>query len=142
MHLLYYWRPDNYRKDAQRSLNYTLVQNSPAMLKASAGDSLWAFTRNERGTYVLAAELVVRNVEQITGEEYGRYCVTGDPKASRYFDVDAGKDAEECVRKLSIPAKAEALGQSFQGTAAVRELNDADHAMLRAFANGLAELAT
>lgn len=140
--LLYYWRPDVYADDRAYGLgDFHLNQNSPAMLEASPGDSLWAFTRNSRREYVLAAELLVRAVTRnAPGFHYGRYRVWGDLRRSRYFDVDAGSDAAALVRSLAIRAGSEHLGKSFQGHAAVRLLTDADHQRVAAFARSLPTL--
>jgi hypothetical protein len=137
MHLLYYWKPDNFREDEKYGRSFTLVQNNPAMLRATKGDSLWAFTRNSRGTYVLAANLVIEAVGQVTDSEYGRYCAQGSSTSSRYFDIERGEDIEPLIRKLSVKAEADALGQSFQGPAAVRIITDSDHGALKAFARDL-----
>lgn len=39
---------------------YHLNQANPMLHEIDIGDSLWAFTRSKLGTYVLAAELVVK----------------------------------------------------------------------------------
>lgn len=76
MPLLYYWRPDNYRRDLDWGAAYHLNQASRTMHEIELGDSLWAFTHNEQGDYVLAAELVVRaKTFNRRGFEYGRYRV-------------------------------------------------------------------
>lgn len=139
MHLLYYWKPSNYRKDSEHERSYTLVQNSEAMKSVEHGETLWAFTRNADGRYVLAAALVIDRVEPCVEEPYGRYCAYAIQAKSRYFDVDAGRDVEGTIRGLSVAARAAALGQSFQGSAAVRELEDSDHASLTKFATDLPE---
>lgn len=139
MSLLYYWRPDNHRRDRGFGFGYHLNQGNPILASAGAGDSVWAFTRRARDkAYVLAAELVVRAVTMNReGYRYGRYRIWGDLERSRYFDVDAGPEAERLVRSLSPRADAEILAQSFQGHAAVRSLTSADHSMLAAFARDL-----
>jgi hypothetical protein len=57
MPLLYHWRGDNYRDDLDRGAAYHLNQGNPALHDIAIGDSLWAFTRREDGTYGLAAKL-------------------------------------------------------------------------------------
>jgi hypothetical protein len=139
MPLLYYWRFDNYARDRAFGFGYHLNQDSPAMSRARPGDSLWAFTRRRGdGLYVLAAELVVRAVTRnVPRYRYGAYRAWGDLERSRYFDVEAGPNAEPLLRRLSVPARARHLGQSFQGAAAVRVLTEADHRLLTALAAGL-----
>lgn len=139
MSFLYYWRPDNHRRDRRFGFGYHLNQSSPLLAEARAGESVWAFTRRASdGGYVLAAELVVRAVTtNRPGYRYGRYRVWGDLARSRYFDVDGSADAERLIRSLSVRAGAARLGQAFQGQAAVRRLSEADAALLAAFARGL-----
>jgi 5-methylcytosine-specific restriction enzyme A len=139
MPLLYYWRADNHARDQEFGFGYHLSQNSPAMASAGPGDSLWAFTRRRRdGLYILAAELVVRTVTRNRPSyRYGTYRAWGDLERSRYFDVEAGADAEPVIRRLTVSARGQHLGQSFQGHAAVRALGAADHRLLAAVAADL-----
>jgi hypothetical protein len=55
---------------------------------------------------------------------------SGDLERSRYFDIDAGPNAEPLIRALSVRAVSQRLGQSFQGHAAVRQITEADHRLL------------
>lgn len=131
MALLYYWRPDNYRQDAEFGFGFHLNQNSPAMLKARPGDGLWAFTRRKDGAYALAAHLIVKGITyNVPRYRYGKYRLWADQRRSRYFDVEASPQSESIIRSLSIRADARHLGQSFQGNAAVRELTPADDLLL------------
>jgi 5-methylcytosine-specific restriction enzyme A len=140
--LLYYWKPRIYARDRDYGLgDFHLNQNSPAMLQVGLGDSLWAFTRNARGTYVLAAELIVRAVTHNTaGYKYGKYRIWGDLRRSRYFDVELGADIEPVIRALTIRSQAQHLGQAFQGHAAVRPITPADHQALVTFSRDLPAL--
>ena len=135
VNLLYYWRPDNYRRDRRFGFGYHLNQNSPALAHAGRGDTVWAFTRNQRGRYVLASALVVRAVTRNTpGYRYGRFRVWGDLDCTRYFDVDAAPGSEDLIRHLNVTARSETLGRSFQGGSAVRRLDPRDHQLLADFA--------
>jgi len=138
MPLLYFWRGDNYRRDLDMGAGYNLNQANPLLHSIDIGDSLWAFTRNRLGDYVLAAELVVsaktRNPKTF---RYGSYRIWGSLEKSRYFVVDGQPSIEALIRGLSCSPRADLLGQSFQGRNAVRELSLADHRALRAFAKGL-----
>ena len=139
MPLLYYWQPDNYRRDASFGFGYHLNQNSPAMSTAVAGDSVWAFTRR-RGDrlYVLAAELVVRAVTRNPPNyRYGAFRLWGDLHRSRYFDIAVSPNAEPLIRTLGVRSGAQRLGQSFQGHAAVRPISVLDHQLLAGFATDL-----
>src|SRR5690606_26018838 len=101
----------------------------------AAGDSLWAFTqRRSDGSYVLAAELVVRALTKNPANyRYGQWRIWGDLHRSRYFDVDFGPRVEPVIRALGVKAAASRLGQSFQGHAAVRLISPAAHRMLAEF---------
>jgi 5-methylcytosine-specific restriction enzyme A len=142
MPLLYYWRPDNYRRDRDFGFGFHLNQNSPAMAAVSPGESLWAFTRRPRDSqYVLAAELIVKAVTQNPGNyRYGRWRIWGDLERSRYFDVDLGPRVDPVVRQLGIKASAARLAQSFQGAAAVRSISATAHELLAAYAQDIAVL--
>jgi 5-methylcytosine-specific restriction protein A len=71
------------------------------------------------------------------GFRYGPYRVWGDLQRSRYFRIDDQPDISLLVRSLSVDAKADVLGRSFQGRAAVRVLTNADHLRLLAYAKSL-----
>lgn len=138
MALLYYWRPDNYRRDLDFGAGYHLNQSSPVLHRVELGDSVWAFTRNATGHYVLAAELVVRaKTRNPSGFRYGTYRIWGDLKRSRYFKVDEQNDAEAVLRAVSGRHSTTLLGRAFQGRAAVRNLSPEGHAMLTALARDL-----
>lgn len=138
MPLLYYWRPDNYRRDLDYGAGYHLNQANPLLHEVDLGDSLWAFTRNRTGRYVLAAELIVKaKTHNPPNFRYGRYRVWGDLHRSRYFEVECQPSVEQVIRELSITANARYLGQSFQGHAAVRQLTALDHQILTALAADL-----
>jgi 5-methylcytosine-specific restriction enzyme A len=138
MPLLYFWRGDNYRRDLDMGAGYNLNQANQLLHSIDLGDSLWAFTRNRLGEYVIAAELVVsaktRNPQTF---RYGSYRLWGSLEKSRYFQVDGQPCAEPLIRELSCSPRADVLGQSFQGRNAVREINSADHRLLHAFAKSL-----
>lgn len=138
VNLLYYWQPDNYKRDRRFGFGYHLNQNSPALTRAATDDTVWAFTRDRVGRYVLAAALVVRAVTRnAPSYRYGRYRAWGDVDSTRYFDVDAAPGAGELIRHLKIRAHADNLGQSFQGHSAVRPLDLQDHLLLADFAADL-----
>lgn len=65
MSVLYYWRPDNYIRDRKFGFGYHLNQNSPVLTSLQAGNSVWAFTRDGLGRYILAAELVVNSLHRV-----------------------------------------------------------------------------
>ena len=86
VHLLYFWRGDNYRRDLDYGVGFHLNQANPLLHQIGIGESLWAFTRNTDGRYVLAAELVISaKTMNPRGYRYGPYRVWGDLTRSRYF---------------------------------------------------------
>ncbi len=138
MSLLYYWRGDNYRRDLDAGASYHLNQGNSALHEIEAGESLWAFTRRTDGTYVLAAELVVKaKTLNPPGYRYGPFRVWGDLTKSRYFRVGDQSDISHLIRGLSIKAGGDSLGRAFQGYAAVRRLDARDDKFLRSFAASL-----
>ncbi len=71
------------------------------------------------------------------GFRYGSFRVWGDLEKSRYFKVDDQPDVSNLIRSLSVKANAKVLGQSFQGDAAVRQIDGDDHKRLLAYAKAL-----
>ncbi len=146
MHLLYYLKRDLY--DAEQHTDdfedFTLNQNAPAMLRVKEGESIWAFTLLDDGVYALVTEFVVAaKGENAPGRPFGQHRVEANLERSKLFALEdpAQKDFEALVRRqLSITANAAALGQSFQGHAAVREITEEDHQHLKAFAQNLTAL--
>jgi 5-methylcytosine-specific restriction protein A len=138
---LYYWRPDNYARDRRFGFGYHLNQNSAVLAGLHPGETLWAFTRDRFGRYVLAAALAVKAVTRNPPNyRYGTHRVWGDLDQTRYFDIDVGAGAEELIRHLQITTNASILAQSFQGHRAVKSLADADHRLLIQFARDLQTL--
>jgi hypothetical protein len=126
VHLLYFWRGDNYRRDLDHGVGFHLNQANPLLHGIGLGESLWAFTRNTNGRYALAAELVVSaKTMNPRGFRYGPYRIWGDLRQSRYFHVDGQPDISQLIHSLDLKAKAHVLGRSFQGNAAVRPLEKA-----------------
>jgi hypothetical protein len=138
MPLLYYWRADNYSRDLDLGAGYHLNQSNSLLHQIEIGESLWAFTRAKNGTYVLAAELVIKaKTINPPNFRYGKYRVWGDLKSSRYFKVDNQPRIEQIIRSLSVRANAEILGRAFQGHAAVRQITQNDHQILSIAAKNL-----
>lgn len=138
MALLYYWRSDNYWRDLDMGAGYHLNQANPLLHQIEMGDSLWAFTRNRNGQYVLAAELIVKaKTQNPPNFRYGRYRLWGDVHHSRYFQIEGQPGVEQIIRVLSCKTNARALGQSFQGHNAVKLINQQDHLLLQSAARDL-----
>jgi hypothetical protein len=129
--LLYYWKPSIYRSDLDEGASYNLNHANSLLHEIEVGDSLWAFTRNSKGDYVLAAELVVKSKTRNSPDfKYGPYRVWGDLNRSRYFDTEALESIESVLRSFNLTANASRLGQSFQGFASVRKLSEEEHRVL------------
>lgn len=138
MHLLYYWKRENYQRDLDYGAGYHLNQRNSLMHEIEVGESLWAFTRNRNGRYVLAAQLVARaKTHNPPNFRYGTYRVWGDLDQSCYFKTEGQPSVEQIIRKLSPKTNAPYLGQSFQGKAAVRRITQQDHLVLSEFAQEL-----
>jgi hypothetical protein len=138
MHLLYYWKRENYVRDLDYGAGYHLNQSNPLMHKIAIGESLWAFTRDAQGRYVLAAELIARaKTHNPPNFRYGQYRVWADLSRSKYFETDNQPRVEHVIRQLSPKTQARYLGQSFQGNAAVREITQQDHQVLSRLSSDL-----
>lgn len=139
MPILYYWHPENYRRDLDMGAGFHLNQSNPLLHSIEIGDSIWAFTRNKQGRYVLAAELIVKaKTQNPPNFRYGQYRVWGDLTHSRYFLADDNApSAEQIIRSLSVKSNAVRLGQSFQGHAAIRIITSQDHQILLTIAKNL-----
>ena len=144
-HLLYHWRYDNYRRDLDMGVGFHLNQKSPRLHEIERGESLWAFTRvkdrQQQDRYVLAAELVChQKTTNPEGFRYGRHRVWGHLERSRYFELSAQPDITPLIRgfELKTGRAGQALGQSFQGNAAVRAISEEAHEQLKTWAQDLA----
>lgn len=62
MPLLFHWVGANYRYDMSAGRPDNLNQNSLVMLRARRDERMWAFTRREDGTYVLALRGLVKSM--------------------------------------------------------------------------------
>jgi 5-methylcytosine-specific restriction enzyme A len=138
MHLLYYWRGDNYYKDLDAGAGYHLNQANPLLHRIDVGESLWSFTRRRDGIYVLAAELIVKaKTTNPSNFRYGKYRIWGDINYSRYFNIDNQPSIEKVIRSLSCNVNAKVLGQSFQGLSAVKLISHTDNDLLKLMATDL-----
>jgi hypothetical protein len=103
MHLLYFWRGDNYRRDLDHGVGFHLNQSNSILHQCCIGESLWAFTRRPDGRYALAAQLVASaKTLNPRGFRYGAFRLWGDLRLSRYFKIDSQPDISALVRSLSI----------------------------------------
>lgn len=139
--LFFFWTWKHYVNDMrQLGMTYQLNHDNRLMHSLRRRDHIWAFTRRDEKTYVLAMDLVVELIRQNRpgdqGAKYGKYCAVGNPQACRYFDVETAPDAEQLIRKLGFfrdDAKVDTAGQMLQGINAVRPLTGEEHVELMAF---------
>ena len=141
MSVLFFWIGNNYREAISYGKGYHLNQNNELIYKLKSGEHIWAFTRREDKTYVLALDMVVvgtkLNNKGDPGYEYGMYHADGDRQSSRYFNVTLGVDIDQKIRSLSFFPKAKVLGHSFQGRNGVRKLTAGDEQILISFASSV-----
>lgn len=84
VHLLYFWRGENCRRDLDHGVGFHLNQSNPLLHQIGIGKSLWAFTRKLDGRYALATELVVSaKTLNPRGFRYGPYRVWGDLSSAK-----------------------------------------------------------
>jgi putative restriction endonuclease len=138
MPLLYYWRGDNFYRDLDMGAGYHLNQANPLLHQIEIGDSLWAFTRRRDGTYVLAAELIIKaKTINPPSFRYGKYRVGVDINYSRYFQIQNQPSVGSVIRSLSCKSNARILGMSFQGLSAVKLISQKDAEILKMLAKEL-----
>jgi hypothetical protein len=103
MHLLAYWRIDNYLRDLDEGAGFNYNSRQSRLHTAiQEGESLWLFTvlKNPPRCY-LAARLIVRaKTVNPLGYKYGDYRVWGDLERSRYFKVRPEVASDEAFRIL------------------------------------------
>ena len=108
MHLLAYWRLDNYLRDLDEGAGFNFNSKQSRLHSAiESGESLWLFTSLKNPPRLfLVARLVVRSkTVNAPGYQYGDYRIWGDFNQSRYFRVrpeEAIEEAFDCLRSLQI----------------------------------------
>jgi hypothetical protein len=98
MHLLAYWRLDNYLRDLDEGAGFNFNSRQARLhSEIQVGESLWLFTvLKNPPRYFLAARLVVRaKTVNAPGYKYGDYRVWGDLHRSRYFKVRPDVSTDE-----------------------------------------------
>ena len=129
MSVLFHWKWTNYVKDTGWNTHkyaikdYNLTQDNELMYSLKPGEHIWAFTRWEEKTYVLAADLIVtKTVTPSPNPQYGLYCAYGDRQNSRYFNVNAQRNVEPLIKSLDVyvnkkgqTPKVRAMGSFSQG---------------------------
>ena len=144
MSVLFYWKYEDYVSDIAQGKAFRINHSNELISTLQPGDRVWAFTR-VAGMYTLAAELVVTGTQNNPSDSAsGPYRVSGDPKKTRYFDINQGVDFEPIVRQIfsQIPratrtSKFLGLSSFFDGPNAARSLNSAAEQTLSDFAKDL-----
>lgn len=103
MHVLAYWRLDNYLRDLDAGAGFNFNSEQSRLHSAmNVGDTLWLFTATPNPRrYYLVAKLVVR-AKTINSPtyKYRAYRVWGDLKKSKYFLLDPSQPNEEAFEVL------------------------------------------
>jgi hypothetical protein len=120
MHMLAYWRIDNYRRDLDEGAGFNYNSRQPRLhTEIELGESLWLFTvLKNPARFYLAARLVIR-AKTINPPEYkyGGYRVWGDLNRSRYFRIRPDVPSDEAFRVLQrLPLVSGSLGSCSQST--------------------------
>ena len=108
MHLLAYWRLDNYLRDLDEGAGFNFNSRQPRLhQEIEPGESLWLFTGlKSPPRYAVVARLVIRaKTTNPPGYRYGDYRVWGDLRGSRYFKLrpgNPGDDAFDVLRGLPL----------------------------------------
>jgi 5-methylcytosine-specific restriction protein A len=103
MHLLAYWRLDNYLRDLDEGAGFNFNSRQARLHSAiEPGEMLWLFTvvKNPPRFFVVAKLVVRSKTMNPPGFKYGDYRVWGDLKQSRYFKLRVEKQADEAFELL------------------------------------------
>src|SRR5437016_11885229 len=107
MHLLAYWRLDNYLRDLDEGAGFNFNSRQARLQSAiEPGETLWLFTvvknpprftvvKNPPRFFVVAKLVVRSKTMNPPAFKYGDYRVWGDLKRSRYFKLRAEEQADE-----------------------------------------------
>ncbi len=105
MHLLAYWRMDNYLRDLDEGAGFNFNSRQARLhTEIDLGESLWLFTvLKNPPRFFLAARLVIRaKTINPPGSKYGDYRVWGDLERSRYFKLRPEVPADEAFNVLQL----------------------------------------
>jgi hypothetical protein len=140
MPILYFWVRENYLSDTEDGPSSVALEQNAKWLgrPRDHGESLWAFTRNSRGDYVLVLHYKIGEIQNVGARGmYGTYQIIPKNGTTRWFDPEESESVERVIRSLSFKPKASPLGRNFQGHGAIRKITAADAAKLSRFADAL-----
>jgi 5-methylcytosine-specific restriction endonuclease McrA len=103
MHLLAYWRLDNYLRDLDEGAGFNFNSRQSRLHSAiGPGETLWLFTvvKNPPRFFVVARLVVRSKTMNPPGFKYGDYRVWGDLNRSRYFQLRVEERADEAFELL------------------------------------------
>ncbi|HSZ57794.1 MAG TPA: HNH endonuclease [Tepidisphaeraceae bacterium] len=146
MHLLAYWRLDNYLRDLDEGAGFNFNSRQSRLHSAiEFGETLWLFTVVKNPPrFFLAAKLVVRSktINPPTFK-YGAYRVWGDLRRSRYFRVDPMAKRSEAFRFLQgLPLESGTFSDCSpttlpQACQTIRGISPRGHQLLERFSESL-----
>ena len=108
MHLLAYWRLDNYLRDLDEGAGFNFNSRQARLHSAiEPGESLWLFTvvKNPPRFFIVANLVIRSKTTNPPGSKYGDYRVWGDLERSRYFQLrldEHGDEAFEFIGRLPL----------------------------------------
>jgi 5-methylcytosine-specific restriction endonuclease McrA len=146
MHLLAYWRWDNYVRDLDEGAGFNFNSKQPRLHSAiELGETLWLFTCIKAPPrYFLVAKLVVRSkTVNAPTFQYGKYRVWGDLTQSRYYRVRPDQPQDEAFELLRGLPLASGSFETFtrltlpQGCQTIRTVSPKGHQILDTFAQAL-----
>src|SRR5438552_3816902 len=142
MHLLAYWRLDNYLRDLDEGAGFNFNSRQSRLHSAiQPGETLWLFTvvKNPPRFFVVAKLVVRSKTMNPSGFKYGDYRVWGCLERSRYFKLrldQPGDEAFELLRRLALISGTLANSTRFnlpQACQTIRGLTPAAHTLLEEF---------
>ncbi|MEP0767428.1 MAG: HNH endonuclease [Fimbriimonadia bacterium] len=106
MHLLAFWKYENYCRDMDEFGGGYNFNSRQRVLHdgVSVGENLWlaTLTRDRPERLIIVARLIVRDKTiNAPGSPYGPYCVWGDKQESRYYLDDGKRDEHGVLSTLS-----------------------------------------
>jgi hypothetical protein len=146
MHLLAYWRLDNYLRDLDEGAGFNFNSKQSRLHSAlHIGDTLWLFTAtpNPRRYYIVAKLVIRAKTINSPTFKYGAYRVWGDLKKSRYFLLDPSRPSDEAFGLLQgLPLESGSFEDCSRTTLAqacqtMRGISSAGNRLLNAFAKHL-----
>jgi len=120
MHLLAYWRLDNYLRDLDEGAGFNFNSRQARLhSEIEPGESLWLFTvlKNPPRFFIVARLVIRSRTTNPPGYKYGDYRVWGDLQRSRYFKLCPDEPSTEAFDLLrGLPLVSGSLAQCTRST--------------------------